>query len=778
MKVLLCGETFSTNLGDGIIADALSDMLSGSEFVTQVDCHDISGRAEQGKDRPVENTHALRTMHRKLYRRAHLYGAAVNWLQNRLFLRFGGKVAALERKLGNYDIVMIGGGQLLRDNRLSFPTKIETIVSAARRRNKPVVFFGIGVGEQWSKLGKYYFRKALTAPNVRSVHCRDKRSRERLEEELGHLSIPVESTFDAALGIVRQPEETFASDRVVGLCVMDSAPVLWTTENHLLAKIDDAVSYWENLARSLLESGQTVHIFTNGSPDDHRIAEGLNAVLREQGLDPERIRLLPRPTQSNELVELIRPLSCLIGFRLHACVIAYSLGIPCVALAWDDKIRQFMSYTGRDRYFVSDVRDYSLIVDRVHQSVGEPIDKSLRENIAADIVRSLGSAIRAASEPDRCANAKQRLAFFVSEDWYFCSHRMHLAKAALADGYDVHVITRVALHGQMIRDAGLNLIPLRISRRSKNLFREIGVVLTVARIYRKIKPSVVHHVAIKPVIYGTVAARLSGVPGIVNAMAGLGFLFISASSFARLFRPIVKFVFRIILGSENSRLILQNPDDVNQFVGSAIVPPQNVRLILGSGVDTNEYKVTKPTSGKPTVLVACRMLWDKGIGEFVEAARELQASGVVARFVLAGEGDPHNPRSVPDEILQKWHDGGVIDWIGQQEDMLSVFSKSHIVCLPSYREGVPKVLIEAASCKRPIVTTDVPGCREIVRDGVNGLLVPPKDADALARAIRRLLDSPELCKQMGQAGRDLVIDKFELSGVIAKTLAVYSELAH
>ncbi len=374
------------------------------------------------------------------------------------------------------------------------------------------------------------------------------------------------------------------------------------------------------------------------------------------------------------------------------------------------------------------------------------------------------------------ASRAKVLAFFVTEDWYFCSHRLPLAVAAKSAGYTVYVITRVRSHGAEIEAAGLNLIPLELSRRSKNPFVEAGVIRRLAKIYRDIKPDIVHHIAVKPVIYGSIAARLAGVPAVVNAMAGLGFLFSSTKLTARLLRPVIRVLFAFLLNNARTIVILQNPDDVEVLCGSGSVDRRRIRLILGSGVDVDVYRYQEESAEVPVVLLASRLLWDKGVGEFVEAAGRIKQQGIAARFVLAGDGDDENPASISTGQLREWHEAGDVECWGRRTDMPEVFAEVHIVCLPTaYGEGVPKVLIEAASCGRPIVTTDAPGCREIVIVGSYGTLIPVKDVDALVVAIRQLLESRELRTQMGQAGRQLVREKFSLERVIEETLAVYAE---
>jgi glycosyltransferase involved in cell wall biosynthesis len=373
-------------------------------------------------------------------------------------------------------------------------------------------------------------------------------------------------------------------------------------------------------------------------------------------------------------------------------------------------------------------------------------------------------------------NKKPKLLYFVTEDWVFCSHRLPLAVAAQQAGYEVIVVTRVNRHAEQIRSHGLTLIPIELSRRSRNPLKELGVIWTLLRIYREQQPDIVHHVAIKPVLYGTMAARLAGVPAVVNALTGLGFLFVSKQLQARVLRSLVEAAFRVLLNRAHSRVIFQNPDDMGLLIGRGVLAQDQAVLIRGSGVDTHLFADSPEPHGDLLVILASRMLWDKGVGEFVEAARLLKSQGIVARFVLVGDGDAENPASISPVQLARWDEEGVIEWWGQHEDMPQVLAQAHVVCLPSYREGLPKVLIEAAACGRAIVTTDVPGCREIVHEGKNGLLVPAKDAHSLAVALRRLLNDPEMRKNMGKCGRAMVEAELSIDHVIGQTLTLYKEL--
>jgi glycosyltransferase involved in cell wall biosynthesis len=365
-----------------------------------------------------------------------------------------------------------------------------------------------------------------------------------------------------------------------------------------------------------------------------------------------------------------------------------------------------------------------------------------------------------------------RLVYFVTEDWYFCSHRLPLAVAARAAGFEVTVATRVRHHGEAIRAAGLDLQPFEIARGGMNPLTELATLWRLIRLYRRIRPDIAHHVAMKPVLYGSLAARLAGVPRVVNALAGMGWLFTSAGGAAAMLKALVRAAFRPLLA--RGIALVQNPDDA-ALLARLGVPPARIRRIAGSGVDLARFHPAPEPPGTPVVVLPSRLLWDKGVGEFVAAARLLRARGVEARFVLAGDPDAANPASIPSAQITRWVEDGVVEHLGWVDDMPRVFAQAHIVCLPSYREGLPKALIEAAAAGRPIVTTEVPGCREVVEDGVHGLRVPPRDAPALAEALARLIADPALRARLGAAARVRAEAEFGLDAVVAQTLALYRE---
>lgn len=362
-----------------------------------------------------------------------------------------------------------------------------------------------------------------------------------------------------------------------------------------------------------------------------------------------------------------------------------------------------------------------------------------------------------------------KLLFVVTEDWYFVSHRLPLAVAAMRQGFDVAVATRCGRHGQDIRDAGVRVIPFEMNRRGLNPLALMQEAYELAEIYRTEKPDVVHHVALRPVVVGGLAARLAGVSRIVSAVTGMGFLFTDGGRLPWIRRAVQ----RILPGLLARGLtIVQNADDQGHL-SSFGLPVERMRLIPGAGVDIDRFVPVAAKNAVPVVMMASRLLWDKGVGEFVAAARALQ--GRKARFVLVGAIDADNPASIANADLEHWVGEGAVEWWGHSEDMAATLAQADVVCLPSYREGLPKALLEAMACGKPCVATDVPGCREAVRNEDNGLLVAAKDATALATAIGRLLDHPDQRLAMGERGRQRAVAEFSAERVIDATLAVYRE---
>lgn len=371
------------------------------------------------------------------------------------------------------------------------------------------------------------------------------------------------------------------------------------------------------------------------------------------------------------------------------------------------------------------------------------------------------------------ATSKPRVLFLVTEDWFFCLHRLALARAVRDQGYDVIVATQVAEHGERITSEGLRLIPIRLSRGGLNPFADLAATGELVDIYMREQPDIVHHVALKPILYGSLAAWISGTPAVINAFAGLGYLFTASGWKTSILRGFFCFLLRHAFAGTRATAIFENLDDYETLRARGIVAAPRSIVIRGAGVDESRFFATPEPSGDPVVLLAGRMLWDKGIGEFVEAARIVRSRNIPARFVLAGRRDPSNPSSISEEQLRDWEAEGLIEWWGERNDMPEVMRESHIFALPSYREGLPTAVVEAAACGRPVVATDVPGCREVVQDGENGFLVPVKDPQALAEALIRLLEDTGLRHRMGECGRKMVLDSFTERHVFSQVIGLY-----
>ncbi len=373
-----------------------------------------------------------------------------------------------------------------------------------------------------------------------------------------------------------------------------------------------------------------------------------------------------------------------------------------------------------------------------------------------------------------------KLLFVVTEDYYFCSHRLQLALAAIKAGFDVAVATRLTNHEDIIRQAGIKIYPWNVSRGSTNILRELKTVYGLFKIYKKMNPDLVHHVALKPVIYGSFIAKFIKLQGVVNALGGMGSLF-SKNGLRRIryLRWVVLMGLKSLLSSnkKDKVLILQNPDDKALMMNDLGVDEKAIQLIRGAGVDVQKFNLSAELDHLPFVILPARMLWDKGIGEYVDAIKILKAEGIQARFALVGGIDECNPTRISVEQLNAWVAEGFVEWLGMRNDMAEIFRQANVVCLPSYREGLPKSLLEAAACGRAIVTTDVPGCREIVRDGRNGILVPVRDPIALAKALKELILNPKLRRQMGRVGRKMVLSEFSEERVVKETISIYKKLA-
>lgn len=364
--------------------------------------------------------------------------------------------------------------------------------------------------------------------------------------------------------------------------------------------------------------------------------------------------------------------------------------------------------------------------------------------------------------------------FLVSEDEFFWNCLRPIARALRDGGWEVILVTRVQQYGDKIQGEGIRVIPIRLERGIHKPWDEWKTIAHIIRVYRKERPNLVHHFALKPILFGTLAAGLVRIPYTINSVTGLGYLFISKQPKVRLIRRIVITALNALCSMVKQQTILvENQDDRDTLLGWSGLPSERVLVRRCTGVDQNRFSLRAEPHGQPIVAVICRMLWHKGISDIVEAARILHRKGQPARIVLIGAPDKKNPSSIPTEWLRACTSEGIVEWWGFQKDIPSVLRRVHIVVLPSYREGLPKSLLEAAACGLPLIATDVPGCREIVQHGVTGYLVPPHDPVSLSSALDRLIKDKQLRQSMGSAARLRVEKQFTESIVVNLLLDVY-----
>nr|WHW29512.1 putative glycosyltransferase family 4 protein [uncultured bacterium] len=379
----------------------------------------------------------------------------------------------------------------------------------------------------------------------------------------------------------------------------------------------------------------------------------------------------------------------------------------------------------------------------------------------------------AAPKVDQSPQVAPLLMFVVNVDWFFVSHRLPIALAAQQQGYRVHVATGVTDRRAELEAHGLVVHALPVDRGASGPIGAWRMAVAIWRVFRFVQPDLVHLVTIKPVLFGGLAARLAGIRSVVAAVSGLGYVFVARGPWAVVRRTLISAWYRLVFSNSKVVVIFQNTDDREQLARATHLAPARCELIRGSGVDLDDYVVQSQAPGAPVAMLAARLLADKGVREFVQAATLLRRQGCVARFVLVGDVDPANPASLDQSELDAWSRDHVVECWGHCSDMPQILAQARLVVLPSYREGMPKILLEAAACGRAVVTTDVPGCRDAIEPGVTGLLVPPRDADALAQAIRALLDDELRCRAMGLAGRALAEQEFDVRHVVARHLELY-----
>jgi glycosyltransferase involved in cell wall biosynthesis len=370
----------------------------------------------------------------------------------------------------------------------------------------------------------------------------------------------------------------------------------------------------------------------------------------------------------------------------------------------------------------------------------------------------------------------KKILFIVNVDWFFVSHRLSIAIEAISQGYEVHIATTVTDKLDLLEQSGLIVHNLDVHR-SRAGISILSELWSFFSIIKDVRPDIVHLVTIKPVLLGGIAARLAGVPALVSAVSGLGIVFSSNNLKYKLLRQALYPFYFLAFGHKNQKVIFQNNDDLRSLLNWGVVSDKKSILIHGSGVDLDAYSYLPEPKGIPVISFAARLLVDKGVEVFINTSKILQERKINARFWLIGEPDQGNINTVTEKQLRDWESAGLVELFGYREDISNLFSKSNIVTLPSfYGEGLPKVLIEAAACGRAVITTDHPGCRDAIELNKTGMLVPIKDAVALADAISFLLENPTLRDDMGRSGRKRAEGVFDVRQVVAEHIHIYEKL--
>jgi len=366
--------------------------------------------------------------------------------------------------------------------------------------------------------------------------------------------------------------------------------------------------------------------------------------------------------------------------------------------------------------------------------------------------------------------------YLVNVDWFFISHRLPLALEAIRKGYSVHVGCAISDYESLLKSHGITVHSLNTSRKKNTIFSSISAIRELIALYKRVKPDLVHLITIKPVLLGGIAARICKIPGVIIAISGLGFVYTSQDYFAYLRKKFINFLYYLALSHPNIRVIFQNRDDLETISSISKIQFKQCVLIQGSGVEIDRYEYSKPLTTEPIVLMASRVLRDKGVIEFIQASELLKERNISARFCLAGRLDPDNPASISHSELSSVNRKNIVEYLGHVEEMPNLLNRASIIVLPSYREGMPKILLEASAAGRAVVTTDVPGCRDAVEHNITGLIVPSRDVEALANAIAFLVENPDKLILFGKAGRELAIKNFNLDRIVAEHFHCYESL--
>lgn len=371
----------------------------------------------------------------------------------------------------------------------------------------------------------------------------------------------------------------------------------------------------------------------------------------------------------------------------------------------------------------------------------------------------------------------RRLVILINQDWFFLSHFCDRAIAAREAGYEVTVVVPDDGRLNDIKEFGFNIKEIKMSRHGVGLVGIFATILQIRKIYREINPNIVWQIGLKSIVLGTAAAKSLKSDHIVNAVVGMGSVYSTNSVKSRVVRLVMRYTLRLLLNPPGSKVVFENSDDLQEMIKMEAVRSESAVVIQGAGVDLGRFRACPEKAGTPIVLFASRLIREKGIEIFVDAARQLRSQGENARFVVAGGIDVSSRSAVPEVMLSEWQADGTIEWWGKRGDMPEVLAQATIFCLPTwYREGLPKVILEAMACERAVITTDVVGCREIVHHLENGMLIPPQDAGALANSIRTLLHNSELRGQLARRGRETVQVAFDTETICRETIKIFDEM--
>jgi|YNPMSStandDraft_2_1061718.scaffolds.fasta_scaffold01067_6 glycosyltransferase involved in cell wall biosynthesis len=369
----------------------------------------------------------------------------------------------------------------------------------------------------------------------------------------------------------------------------------------------------------------------------------------------------------------------------------------------------------------------------------------------------------------------KRIAFVANTDWYLSNYRLSLANLLREIGSQVYLISPKGAYSKTLQEQGFQWIEWKLNRRSVFPIWEIYSIVNLHNLYRRIKPDIVHHFTVKPVLYGTFISNLIGIRYNFSSITGLGYFFLGDAAWIKLIRYLILRSYSFVFRKPNVFVIFENQDDRSFFIEQNLANSDNTFIIEGVGVDIHQFTPCAEPEGTPIILYAGRFLWEKGLGELIEAARLLREQ-FDFRLVLVGNPDIGNPGSISMKVLKEWVQEGIAEWWGWQDNMADIYKKCHIVVLPSYREGIPTTLIEALAAQKPVITTNVPGCREVVTPGVNGLLIPARDSKTLRDALALLLSDRDLRIRMGKAGRKIAIEKFSKEVIDYKTIMLYQSI--